>query len=423
MIQDLIDSEQSNVESRLTRDEHKQTYNSIMLPSIEALVQKMESINISTLPTKLTISKPVDVYAEALTVFAIRNPNAVLPIRLIAYIIVAHPFMLTVFQLRHNHKSYQTFQTQLLETMENDFDALPQAKPLIRILKQPMLEQSACSAFHQFHYLMGFYFKPNSIAQTPSNLTAQIDELVKDNHINKQQLIFIAINAAFNVKNTNSIIMYSNVPKSKARIINESTIESFNSIHQSNQTQQPKSPFTILNHQFSPLNISTNETDKLNYTHSLVLINYNDGTDYSTNHYTIAYFGKFGVLDKRLTLEFISFKLLRAIDNRLLTFYLQESFYEHIYDNQLTIDQLKRSYTQLMNATSSAFNRSNSSSECINNIIANVSAQQLIDEHEMPYFKVYLSKLNKLQPYDTQNVINYVLAYIYPDLLTSSSEL
>lgn len=419
MIQDLIDSEQSNVESRLVRYENKQTYDLIMLPSVQTLIQKMESINVSTLPTKLTISKPIDVYAEALTVFAIRNPNVSLPIRLISFIIITHPFMLSVFQLRHNHETCQQFQTQLLESMENDFDAMPQAKVLIQILKQPMLEQNACSAFHQFHYLMGFYFKAESIAQTPSQLSPHIDKLVTENNIDKKQLILIAINAAYNVKNTNSVVMYSNVPKSKARIINESTIESFNSIHQSPVKQTLTSPYTILSIDFKPIE----NTDSFNYTHSIVLINYNDTDNYKNNHYTLAYFGKFGSLDKRLTQDFINFKLIRSIDNRLLNFYLQESFYEHIYDSSLTIDQLKRSYTQLMNAVSSAFNKSNSPSECINNIIANVEAQHLIDTHEMKYFKIYLSKINKLQPYDTQTVINYVLSYIYPDLLTSSSDL
>lgn len=414
MIQDLINSEQNNVESRLLQP--KPTYSSVILPSLKVLFEAFEKTDVNSLPTKLSISKPIDIYAEALTAYKIRNPHIILPIRLISFIIIYHPFMLTVFQLHHNSDSWESFRIKLLDSMNTDFDSLPQAKSIIPLLESK-LDSTSLSAFQQFHYLMGFYFNSSTIAQTPKELKPAIDGLLKNNNIQSNQLIIIAINSSFNVTNTDSVVIYSNVPRTKARIINESTVETFNSIHQSPVKQSPTTPFNLLNINFEP--IDSND----NYTHSLVVINYNDTTNYKNNHYTIAYFGKFGVLDKRLTQDFMSFKVIKTIDVRLLSFYLQESFYERIYTNNLTIDQLKRSYTQLMNAVSSSFNKTHTPSEFISTLYSNVSEHNLIDSHELPYFKVYLSKINKIQPYELPTVLSYVLNYIYPDLLTSSSSL
>lgn len=416
MNQNIIESEQANVDSALSRLDF--SYETVILPSLKRLFDILEKTDIHNLPIKTTISKPVDIYAEALTVYYVRHPYINLPMRIIAFIILYHPFMLNIFQLKHNLESWNQFRIQLVETIKSDYSQHPTAKSLLQILEQePITDSSKVSAFQLFHYLMGFTFNSGTIAQKPSTLKPFINELLKTNNVEPNKVIIVSINASYNINNKDSIIMYSNVPKSKQRIINESTIEFFNSITQSPVKQQATTAFDILNLSFDYMN---NIPD---YTHSLVLINYNDTSNYKNNHYTIAYFGKNGLLDKRFTEDFISFKIIRSIDIKFISFYLQESFYESIYSNNLSLDELKRSYIQLMNCVSSTFNKSTNPQQFITQLLEQVKILKLINEHEMKYFELYLSKLTKATTFDLQTTISYVLSYIYPDLLTSSSEL
>ena len=76
-----------------------------------------------------------------------------------------------------------------------------------------------------------------------------------------------------------------------------------------------------------------------------------------------------------------------------------------------------------MNCVSTTFNKSSTPEQFIKNLIPEVEQQKLIDTHELKYFKIYLSKILKLPTYDLTTILSYVLSYIYPDLLTSSSDL
>ena len=76
-----------------------------------------------------------------------------------------------------------------------------------------------------------------------------------------------------------------------------------------------------------------------------------------------------------------------------------------------------------MNCVSSTFNRTSTPEQFVSTLQQEVEQQKLINQHELKYFKIYISKILKLPTYDLTTVVSYVLSYIYPDLLTSSSEL
>lgn len=417
MIQ-LIESEQSNIESKLSSSKHP-TYNSIIIPSLQKLLTELASTtDFNSLPTKLTISKPVDIYAEALTTFFIQNPKAKLPIRLITFMLITHPFMLNVVQYGHTFESWDNLRKQLLESIELDFDSLPSAKQMKTLLQQPILDTSQTSAFHNFHYLFGAWFQPNTTGKTPEALKPIISSLAQQNEI--KDYILISINASHNVKRKDSIVYYNDVPRSREKIINEDTIQSFASFNYSDVSQHVKTPFDILDSNFKQL-----QQIPKSFTHSLVLINYNDSDDLETNHYTVAHFGKSSFLEHNQTLDFIAFKSIRSISPQLLSFFLQESFYENIYTNDLNISDLKREYTQLMNTISSTFNSTNDWKSFRTQLIEKVKSQHsdIIAPEEIKYFSIYLTKLQRLPTYDLQSVLSFVLSYVYPDLLTSSSDL
>ena len=417
MIQELIESEQATINSLLTTTKEP-TYNNIIIPSLEKIIKYItntENVNLSSLPTKTTLTKPIDIYGEALTVLLIREPYIKLPIRLITFILINHPFMLNIIQCKHNIDSWNNLKQQLIESIETDYSSIPQAKQLKQLLEQQTLDQSICSSFQLFHYLLGFWFKSETTGKTGNELLPTIKQL-----LNTDNGIVISINASYNVKRKDSIVYYHDVPRSNTKILNESTIENFNLFDYSSVNQTVESAFDILDNKFNKL-----EQIPQKYNQSLVLINYNDSNDLLTNHFTIAHYGKTSTLDYKLTQEFISFKAIRTISPKLLSYYIQESFYEKIYTNELSIDNLKRSYTQFMNSISSLFNSTNNPKDFTTKLINEVKQKynELIPNEEIKWFSLYLTKINKIDPYKLQTVMEYVLAYIYPDLLANSSDL
>lgn len=415
MMKELIESEQSTINSLLNTTKEP-TYNNIIIPSLDKLIDAILSNrdNLSSLPMKTVLSKPIDIYGEALTVLLIREPYIILPIRLITFVLINHPFMLNVIQCKHNQESWEVLRQQIIESIDNDYSSIPQAKQLKQLLSQQTLDQRLCSSFHLFHYLMGFYFKPETTGKTGEELKPIIHQLMSSG-------IIISINASYNINRKDSIVVYQDVPRSNTKILNESTIDKFNSFYYSPVRQTVNTAYDILDaNTFKKL-----ERIPKDYKQSLVLISYNDDNNLQTNHYTIAHYGKTSTLDYKLTQEFISFKAIRTISPKLLSYYIQESFYESIYTNELTIENLKRSYTQLMNTISSTFNTTNNPAEFINKLVDEVKHNytELIPNEELKWFRFYLSKLNRINPYNLSSVLEYTLAYIYPDLLANSSDL
>ena len=125
-----------------------------------------------------------------------------------------------------------------------------------------------------------------------------------------------------------------------------------------------------------------------NCTHALVIINYNNTPDYKQNIYTIAHLGANSVLEQKQIHDFMDFKVIRKIPNNLLIYHLEEAFYANVYNNSLTINELKRSYTRLMNTISSTFNSTNGPSAFIDKLLINIKADHadLIPKEELKWF-------------------------------------
>lgn len=390
------------------------------LTKIKQIVSTFNPSNLSNLPKHYSFKQPVDEYADALTIFYIQNPNLSFPVHSLTFILLYHPFLISLFQLNHTIDSWNILRLKLLEEINNNFSSLPQAKSIIQILSTEPPKQTTISSLQLFHYLIGFYFKSNTISKTSSELQPTIDSLIAEQQISAKHLVFILVNASYNVRRRDSIICYHDIPPSKAKILNESTIKNFESFSLSPCSQYPGSPFSIYSSSWQKLSDLPSD-----FTHSLVLINYCDSKDVPTNHFTIAYYGKGMFLDRQTTFDFISFKILKTIPLPLISFYLTESYYNRICTDSYDIDQLKRSYTQFLNTISEVFNTTSSISDFRSKLISSVKVNHsdLIPSSEIKWFALYLTKLNKLSNYDLSSVLSFVSSYIYPDLLTSTESL
>lgn len=390
------------------------------LSKIKQIISTFNPSDLSNLPKHYSFQQPIDEYADALTIFYIQNQNLTFPIHSLSFILIYHPFLISLFQLNHTIDSWNILRLKLLEEINNNFSSLPQSKPIIQILSTEPPKQNTISSLQLFHYLIGFYFKSESIAKTSSELQPIINQLLENRSINPSHLIFILVNSAYNVRRRDSIICYQDIPQAKAKILNESTIKNFESFSLSPCSQYPGSPFSIYSSSWQKLSDLPS-----NFTHSLVLINYCDSKDVPTNHFTIAHYGKELFLDRQTTLDFISFKILKSIPLPLISFYLTESYYNRIYTDSYDVNQLKRSYAQFLNTISEVFNTTSSISDFRSKLISSVKANHsdLIPSSEIKWFALYLMKLNKLSNYDLSSVLSFVSSYIYPDLLASTESL
>ena len=59
----------------------------------------------------------------------------------------------------------------------------------------------------------------------------------------------------------------------------------------------------------------------------------------------------------------------------------------------------------------------------ITKFIESLTSTNLIPAQELPYFKLYLSKIKTIDPFCFNSVSDYILSYIYPNLLVSSNDL
>lgn len=414
-MQELIQKQQIEIKNKIQSMSPTDniTYENIVIPSITLILDLLTKTPPSEWYVKHNIDLPIDIYAEALSVYMIQNKIQGLRIEIIAYVLINHPFMLNLIQEYHNNQTWNEYRQKLISIIDQEFSNYEMSKKIIKTLEiNSTVDIANTSSFHLFHYLSGFTFTSDSIAKPLKELIPVLSSLMNESSI------IISINAAYNVVQNESIICYHEIPKSKYKILSNETVGNYTTIYSYyGVNQEVSTPFDILDNEFNKL-----EQLPEYFKNAIVLINYNDTTNLINNHYTLARFGKFNTLTPNQAKEFIQYKLLYSLDHKLLYFYLKQSFYATIYDDTFDLNELKRQYTKLLNITSQLYNQNKPLSEFIDNLTEKALSEGIITTYEAEYFKTYLLKLNTIE-LSVSTVTDHVLSYIYPNLLTNSKNL
>lgn len=241
-----------------------------------------------------------------------------------------------------------------------------------------------------------------------------------------ESTIFIIVNLMYNVRNPQSNIIYRQVPRFREKILNINTIKFFEPF--TRPSENPDSlaamaavsgPVTIVNSRFEILKDMPSK-----FARAYVLLSYNDSTSLKLCHYTLARYGRNGYLSQEDAIDFICMRPLRPVKARDVMNHLRESMYDYLIEPQPDVESLKRQYARVMIMARDAFSSVNKSVYADRFIEAVRSSDlmgEVFNERELPMLKVYLSKVETLEPYDVQTVMDYVLSYLYPNLLTESS--
>ena len=357
-------------------------------------------------PKKLVIDERIDIYSEAIALKVIHNYNAnlkenTLPLHCYVILLIKHPYLISLLQCNRTRSEWIEFRKQLLTECISMFG---ENHPSIEVnnfkefMSSPITDKvDKMSSIHMFHYFVGFNFKQGSVG-------IDADELPKDDSVS-----FFVVNLSYNLKNKDSLIIYKSVIKVREKLLNIKTIDNFSPYIKSPITPS-KVPFIKLDKDLKPISTLT---DKV-----YILLCYNDAPTYENCHYTIAHHGENGYVDKKFINSFIAGSMPKILDDADITLYMETMFFKKINDEPEPIKSLKEDYIMFLNVIRDAFNKSTQET-IVDNIMSDPNINLVFDKTEIPFLKVYLSKLKSLEVYDLGNVVSYALAYIYPDLFGS----
>ena len=274
---------------------------------------------------------------------------------------------------------------------------------------------SNASSLHKFHYLTQFTHESNTTGVTGSEL---LKVLMSNSDIQfNSSTIFIAINISYNLANLNSIVIYRDINKYREKLLNIDTIKTFTPFIYPSTIATAKTPYSIYDS-----NLVYLQTIPDNFETAIILLSYNDATDPLQTHYSLAKYKNMYYVDKEHALAFLDFKSFQIINSHTFESYLIEEYYKEASSSKPPISQLKSTYASLLSLIKQIYMKSTPNTFTTNFIDA-LSKDSLIDSREIPYLKIYLSKVKTLEPFTLPQVSSYVLSYIYPELLTSTSDL
>lgn len=416
MITDIIDSCQKNIDSMININ--TATYENTIIPEVNKILIELNKIKTSSWPRKINLSKNIDIYVESIAVHMLysytKNIKFKYPLHCIINVLIKHPFFINIIQCGKNLNEWKEFVKDIineLQLMHGETNSSREINELKLMLDQVYIDENKESSIHRFHYLIGFQFESETVGVTGDELL----EILKKSSSLDESTIFISINTSFNILNNKSIIIYKDIPKLREKLLNIKTIDLFNPFIEPKQIFKAERDYDILNSKFEKIN-----NLPVTYNKSFVVLCYNDSKNRKECHYSLANYAETKYLSKEDTKNFVEYRVLKTIDAKILDFYLKEDFYNKLCSKKKHIEDLKKDYIKLMQLAKETFNRSNKNTftEKFMNSIASIN---LINEHELPIFNLYLSKVKTMEPYDLQSVLDYVLSYIYPNLLVSSS--
>lgn len=421
-----INQSQRLLEDKL-RSQQLLSYENVIIPITKEILDTLKNTPPANWPRHSNIASDIDIYIEALSIYVIYNYAKNIAIEytphVMMLVLLKHPYFINVFMIGKNYEEW----TDLASKITNEFvltfgknvtyDHKYQLKDLLNeatsfgssALNKTISERSGLS---QYNYILGFHYSDKTQGILKDDVISYTSQLFESKKITNY--IYIVVNTSFNIKNTNSIVIYKQLPKYPERIIDVKRIQNSKVFVNPDKIFKADKPVDILDRNFNLIN---NVDDSIDY--AIVLLSYNDAKDVDRNHYIIAEYGDNVYLTKSEMKDFLNRRVMRFLDAKLLELELIESFYKYCRSRNDDLTVLKRQYIQLSTYAKHIFETS-TKEEFIDNFIKNISSVQIINPAEVQYLKLYLHGIHLLKIYSQDSVIRFVTSYIYPDLLTTN---
>ena len=379
-----------------------ETNNNIHYDNIISRISKLENIlleNLSSLPEHKNISPNIDIYTEALTNIAIsqylKKQCISLPPYCTLLILSVHLILSEIFICNRTLSEWNKYRQTLIDESLRIFGENPKHEgtvTLIKYLNIP-IDESDKSALWHAKYFINYTFKPEFINITCDNLP-QYGEDVN----------YILVNASYNNDIPESIVLYKDILKTNARLLNPQTIDKFIP-YEVKQPVQSTSWYTICDSHLNP-------TKEIKY-NTYILLCYNDDRFYQKCHYSVA-FGDEDFITPSEAKLFISHVSNRSITKADIDIYRKKMILKLCEDEQPSVRELFSQITKLKDAASRCFD--NDRNTCIKNLINNPTIKSVLHPNELKWFAIYIQKIKVLPIYTIASVADVVCDYVCEDI-------
>lgn len=313
------------------------------------------------------------------------------------YIVFYHNKFYELIMNNKTLKEYDDIRHDLLTILENKKDMIKEAQynKLFNIFSME-IHKDNITALEYCYFLSWASFNPKTVNIPKKTI---IEHNIND---------ILTINATYNLKFDESIIMYNKIDEIISPTLTKELIEQTKRYNHYPIKEHAKEPVSIYDKEFKKIKeLKTNEIT--------VLIDYGNG------YYTQLYKDgnpiniKFAKdIQNRVIKCSANKKLLFDIDNKDLFNYLPSECYHEKLDKELLItslDIMKRIVIESFNAENKQ--------QTINNILKHPSLKTILKNEEKDIFKLYLNYIPMLDIYEVKEIERYCCNYLYEDILNS----
>lgn len=254
------------------------------------------------------------------------------------------------------------------------------------------------NAFEYCYYLSWASFDKNWV------------DVKKDYVLANNKNDILCVNATYNLKNLDSIVMYNNVANIKIPILTDEMVDKTVKYRYITPTRIADKPVNIYDKDFKP--IKDFSTEKVS-----ILI------DYGNDYYTKCFFHNNNEIPARFARDVFNGKV-KYNDNKTLLFNIvYKDVYKHLpkncYSDKNNKSELMDNYNVMKRVAIRSYNPNRKT--CLHSILNDKELTKILNHNEIPAFELYLKYLLSADEYNDNIVINHCCNYLFENLLESKT--
>lgn len=317
--------------------------------------------------------------------------------KLLSIILIYSPKTIDLIMYNKTIEQYNTLRETLIKTIESLSQRNKNTSKVIKMLRYELTNDfTKITSFEYFYYITWAKFKQEFVDMEINNLL-------------KYDCDILHINATYNLKHLDTLIMYNNVTYTiTIPVLTKELIEKTKRYKYIDNIVVANTPYTITDNKLQIKNNITTED-------VIIIIDYNNGycTVCLTNYNTIT-------TNKQFANDIINRKIKCNTDkqywNTIIDNYMYDNLPRSCYHDKLDKSLLIKTTNVLKRIVIECFIEGNVK-RTIHNIIEDSRLKQIMKPFDITIFKLYLSYLKTgAIEFTITNVINYVNNYIFDAL-------
>lgn len=376
-IEKLITSLQTSLDDILLKNINV-SYEESVHPLAKKLLEELLKIPIENWPRKNILSS-IDIYIETLAIYIqylySKNQDIKIPYHCLMNVLIKHPYFINVYHSNKTIDEWNEFRIKLLDELPPNTSQYDNIKSILNA------DTNSNTILQKIKFFVNTTYTTVSVP-----LSKYSDKP------------YILIHASNGLKRLNSIVIYNHIDKLKYKLLDINTLKLLR-------------PFVIPKEIIQSTDPVTDKATSNNNIPISLLLSYDDDES------TVTLLGEYSSHSE--ILRILNGAIQQIVPIKELDLSIKEDFYKLQSNERLDIKIVRAEYTKLKQIATQIYHRSTKETFS-NNLLNESHLHEVIPSQELIYFKIYLSPISKFLTYSLIDIIDYVTAYIYPDLLTAT---